>query len=69
VSFKPWEAEHKLMGAGEFGDESSEAFSMSVVPKMQGDVDDVRDTSRDRLAAVEDCKCPRIAQRLEVVVL
>jgi hypothetical protein len=69
VSFKPWEAEHNLMGAGEFCDESAEAFSVSVIPKMEGDVDDVSDTSRDRLTAVEDCKCPRIIQRLEAVIL
>jgi hypothetical protein len=69
VSFKPWQAEHKLVGAGEFCDEGSEMFSVSAIPEVQGDVGDMSDTPRDRLAAVEDCKCPRIEQRLEVVVL
>jgi hypothetical protein len=57
------------MGAREFRDEGREMFSVSAIPEVQGDVGDVSDTSRDRLAAVEDCKCPRIEQRLEVVVL
>ena len=63
------EAEHKLMRAEEFGYEGTEAFSVSIISKVQGDVYNVSDTSRDRLAAVEDCKCPRIMQRLEMIVL